>query len=62
MEIGQLYLSIVYLDKLNQQWLFYPDYIIKLKNGEYWIIETKGGEKIINLKILIENLISNFSL
>lgn len=44
-DTGQLYLSIVYLDKLNQQWLFYPDYIIKLKNGEYWIIETKGGEK-----------------
>lgn len=23
---------------------FYPDYIIKLKNGQTWIIETKGGE------------------
>ena len=22
---------------------FYPDYIIRLKNGEMWIIETKGG-------------------
>lgn len=22
---------------------FYPDYIIKLKNGDVWIIEAKGG-------------------
>ena len=22
---------------------FYPDYIIQLKNGDVWIIETKGG-------------------
>lgn len=41
---GQQYLSIVYLDAFNNQWLFYPDYIVKLKNEEVWIIETKGGE------------------
>lgn len=41
---GQQYFSIVYLDGLQKQWLFYADYIIKKKNGEVWIIETKGGE------------------
>lgn len=43
-DTGQQYFSIVYLDGFNKQWLFYPDYIIKKKNGEVWIIETKGGE------------------
>ncbi len=35
---------IVYLDNFSKQWLFYPDYIIKKKNGDIWIIETKGGD------------------
>lgn len=43
-DTGQQYFSIVYLDTLRKQWLFYPDYIVKKKNGEVWIIETKGGE------------------
>ena len=42
-DAGQQYLSIVYQDGLNHQWLFYPDYIVKMKNDEIWIIETKGG-------------------
>lgn len=40
---GQQYLSIVYKNGFNKQWLFYPDYIIKTKSGNIWIIETKGG-------------------
>ena len=43
-DTGQEYMSIVYLDGINNQWLFYPDYIVKKKNDEVWIIETKGGE------------------
>ena len=43
-DTGKQYFSVVYLDSLQKQWLFYPDYIIKKKNGEVWIIETKGGE------------------
>lgn len=43
-DAGQQYFSIVYLDALQKQWLFYADYIVKKKNGEVWIIETKGGE------------------
>ena len=42
---GQQYFSIVYMDGFYKQWLFYPDYIVKLKNGDIWIIETKGGEQ-----------------
>ena len=43
-DTGQQYFSIVYLDGLQKQWLFYPDYIVKMKDGTVWIIETKGGE------------------
>jgi type III restriction enzyme len=43
-DTGQQYFSVVYVDALAKQWLFYPDYIIKKKNGDTWIIETKGGE------------------
>lgn len=40
---GQQYLSIVYVNGIRKQWLFYPDYIIKTTYGNIWIIETKGG-------------------
>ena len=32
------------MDGLQKQWLFYPDYIVKLADGGVWLIETKGGE------------------
>lgn len=41
---GLQYFSIVYTTSLQHQQLFYPDYIVKLKNGDVWILETKGGE------------------
>lgn len=43
-DAGQQYFSIVYLDSLYHQWLFYADYIVKKKDGTVWVIETKGGE------------------
>lgn len=43
-DTGLDYFSIVYTTGFNVQRLFYPDYIVKLKNGDLWIIETKGGE------------------
>ena len=43
-DTGQQYLSIVYTDYISHQWLFYPDYIVQMKDGTTWIIETKGGE------------------
>ena len=39
---GDEYFSIVYRMAFRRS-NFYPDYIIKLKNGEIWIIEAKGG-------------------
>lgn len=39
---GDEYFSIVYQDGSNAQRLFYPDYIVSVRN-ETWIIETKGG-------------------
>ena len=41
---GQQYFSIVYYDGLLNQCLFYPDYIVKLKDESIWLIEAKGGE------------------
>ena len=62
-DTGQQYFSIVYFDGLQKQWLFYPDYIIKKKNGEVWIIETKGGEignTSKNIDIQVENKFEAF--
>lgn len=41
---GEDYLSIVYQDSIGKQYLFFPDYIVKMYDGSVWIIETKGGE------------------
>ena len=43
-DTGQQYFSIVYLDALRHQWLFYADYIVMKKDKTVWVIETKGGE------------------
>ena len=57
-DTGQQYLSIVYGNNINKEHLFYPDYIVKNKNGDVWILETKGGEikgKDQNIDTQIEN-------
>lgn len=43
-DTGQQYFSIVYVDGIQKQWLFYADYIVMKKDGTVWVIETKGGE------------------
>ncbi|MFA5323771.1 MAG: DEAD/DEAH box helicase family protein [Smithella sp.] len=43
-DTGQQYFSIVYVDGIQHQWLFYADYIVMKKDGTVWVIETKGGE------------------
>lgn len=55
---GQQYFSIVYIDGVQKQWLFYANYIVKKKDGSIWVIETKGGEingKNKNIDDQIEN-------
>lgn len=62
-DTGQQYFSIVYLDALRHQWLFYADYIVMKKDGTVWVIETKGGEskgKDKNIDPQIENKINAF--
>ena len=51
------------MDGLQNQWLFYADYIIMKKDGTVWVIETKGGEskdKDKNIDIQIENKFNSF--
>ncbi len=39
---GQDFFTVVYRVAFRR-YNFYPDYIIKMKNGDVWIVETKGG-------------------
>ena len=41
---GQKYFSIAYMDNFGVMNLFYPDYLVMLDDGRFFIIETKGGE------------------
>ena len=62
-DTGQQYFSIVYVDGIQKQWLFYADYIVMKKDGTIWIIETKGGEtkgKNKNIDDQIENKFNAF--
>ena len=62
-DTGQQYFSIVYIDGLQNQRLFYADYIVKKKDGSVWVIETKGGEtngKNKNIDIQIANKFNAF--
>ena len=62
-DTGQQYFSIVYVDGIQKQWLFYADYIAMKKDGTIWIIETKGGEtkgKNKNIDDQIENKFNAF--
>lgn len=43
-DTGQQYFSIIYVDGIRKQWLFYADYIVMKKDSTVWVIETKGGE------------------
>ena len=43
-ESSSEYFSILYLDNANKFNTFYPDFILRTKYGEIWIIETKGDQ------------------
>lgn len=58
-DFGQQHLSIVYVNGIRKQWLFYPDYIIKTTDGNVWIIETKAGH-IKNIDRQVENKFNTF--
>ena len=46
-DVGNNYFSILYQDTIMRQFLFYPDYIVKV-NGDIWIVEIKGGIKTLS--------------
>lgn len=58
-ESSNEFFSIIYLDKMNKAWTFYPDYIVGDTAGNIWIIEAKGGEDEYgnskNIDIKVEN-------
>ncbi len=58
-ESSDNYFSIVYVNAVQRNYHFYPDYIICDKNDNIWIIETKGGESSSgeskNIDIKVEN-------
>lgn len=41
---GAQYISIVYKTGYKKEFLFYPDYLLTLKDDTNFIVETKGGE------------------
>lgn len=59
-DVGQQYLSVVYQDGISHQWLFYPDYIVKMTNGDVWIIETKGGMQNGHTKNIDQQVANKF--
>lgn len=60
-DAGQQYLSIVYVDGVGKQWLFYPDYVVHMKDGTDWIIETKGGEVAGHSKNIDMQVVNKFN-
>ena len=57
-DVGQQYFSIVSVDGIQKQWLFYADYIVMKKDSTVWAIETKGKNK--NIDDQIENKFNAF--
>ena len=53
---GLKYFSLVYTDALSKQFLFYPDYIVKLKDGTVYVLETKGGETVKDGDVIDKNI------
>lgn len=60
-DAGQQYLSVVYVDGVGKQWLFYPDYVVHMKDGTDWIIETKGGEVAGHSKNIDTQVVNKFN-
>lgn len=55
---GEEFFSIVYRKAFRRN-NFYPDYIVKLKNGDIWIIEAKGGMNADGESANIDSYVKN---
>ena len=49
------------MNGIRKQWLFYPDYIIKITDGNIWIIETEGGMQAGHTKIIDRQVENKFN-
>lgn len=38
--------SIEYVDRASNMRYYYPDFVVRLTNGEHWLVETKGLESV----------------
>lgn len=54
---GKDFFTIVYRVAFRR-YNFYPDYIIRLKNGDVWIVETKGGAAADGISLNIDKYAS----
>ena len=50
------YFAVPYIDKYKNKAAFYVDFIIQLKNGNVWILDTKKGQTAENAKERAEGL------
>ena len=55
---GPQYFSILY-NTISYQNQFFPDYLVQMKNGDLWIIETKGGQSNAGQNLNIDDSAEN---
>ncbi len=51
------YFAVPYIDKYGKKSAFYVDFIVQLKNGDVWILDTKKGQTAENAKEKSEGLV-----
>ena len=57
-DVGEDFLSVVYVTATGKQSAFYPDYICSI-NQKIWVIETKGGENNDRISANIDSQAEN---
>ncbi|MDD2438314.1 MAG: DEAD/DEAH box helicase family protein [Candidatus Pacebacteria bacterium] len=50
------YFAVPYIDKYGKKSAFYVDFILQLKNGDVWLLDTKKGQTAENAKERAEGL------
>jgi len=50
------YFAVPYVDKYGKKSAFYVDFILQLKNGDVWLLDTKKGQTAENAKERAEGL------
>ena len=50
------YFAVPYIDKYGKKSAFYVDFIVQLKNGDIWLLDTKKGQTAESAKERAEGL------